>query len=465
MIFSSIARRATCLAWVACAGFAVADVPSREPGRIDTLLAEIHDKAGIEPTAICDDATFFRRVSLDLIGRVPTTDELKQFLDAPDRADAVDRLLASEEHPRFWSHLWTTMLVGRGERGEVQREVLRSWIERQLSGGEALDQLAFNLITAEGVTSLSGPVNYVVASRGDPVMRLSRAFLSVQLDCAQCHDHPHDRWTNEDYELMRRFFQPTQFREVSGGIAVSDAGTGSAAQKPVFLTGRSPQTSAWRRELGLMVVQSKPFSRAMVNRTWHWLMGRGIVDPVDGLSRDNPASVPDLLEELAADLRGDRFRLAPLIRRICLSQAYQRRPVGNDSSVARDSATEKEILRLFAARTVRPQLPEQWIASVSVVLDRPLPPPDRLADEVRQSLGLGRQATPANDPLQWTSTSQTLIRQLSSDVPAPLRDLESIFWATLARAPTPEESQWVASYPSSEVMFALVHSNEFVMND
>lgn len=431
--------------------------------KIDSLLAEAHSKAGVEATEICDDATFYRRLSLDLIGRVPKTTELEQFLAKPNRTAAVDRLLLSEEHPRFWSHLWTNMLVGRGQQRGVENEVLRRWLEDGLSNNIAVNQLAFQLITAEGVSSLEGPVNFAVASRQDPVMRLSRTFLSVQLDCAQCHDHPHDRWTNDDYMAMKRFYGPTQFREVSGGIAVTDSGPNPNADKPVFLTGRQPHTSAWRRELGLMVVQSKPFSRAMVNRTWHWLMGRGIVDPVDGLSRDNPASAPALLEELAVDFRESHFQLRSLIRQICLSDAYQRRPVTSSST---GSSTECENqLRLFAARNVRAMLPEQWVASTAVVLDRPIPPPADLAVRSRQILGLARQESPATDPFDWTATTQTLIRQLSAEMPAPLRNVDSMFLVTLARQPTSRERKLVAGHSSQDTLFALVHSNEFMMND
>lgn len=426
---------------------------------IDTLLGDAHTHVGLTATNICDDATFLRRLSLDLIGRVPTTSELEQFVANPDRTAAVDRLLASQEHDRFWSQLWTSTLIGRGQQRNIEREVLRRWVEGQLSQNVPLSQMAYSLITAQGVSSLEGPVNYVVASRTDPVMRLSRTFLSVQLDCAQCHDHPHDRWTNEDYLAMQRFFQTTQFREVSGGVAVADRAVPENAEKPVFLTGRRPHTSAWRQELGLMVVQSKPFSRAMVNRTWHWLMGRGIIDPVDGLSRDNPASVPQLLETLASDLRADGYQLRPLVRRICLSQAYQRQPATASSS---DS---EEQLRLFAARNVRPMLPEQWLASTAIVLDRSLPAPAALANQSRQLLGLARQGSPANDPFQWTATTQTLIRQLAGEVPAPLRDLDTVFLATLARRPTEAERELVAGHRSQDTLFALVHGNEFIMND
>ncbi len=424
---------------------------------IDQILAERHRRENVTPTEECDDATFLRRLSLDLIGRVPTTDELETFLQDSNRRAAVDRLLGSREHATFWSQLWTSMLIGRGQQRGVEREVLRNWVEEQLLAKSPLNQIAFRLISAEGVTALDGPVNYIVASREDPVMRLSRTFLSVQLDCARCHNHPHDRWTNDDYLAMQRFYRPVRFREVSGGVAVDDAVV-SDLTRPVFLTGRQPQTSAWRRELALMVVQSKPFSRAMVNRTWSWLMGRGMVDPVDGLSRENPATVPELLEALAADFRDD-FQLEPLIRRICLSAAYQRQVPSGDSSQCEQQK------RFFAARSARPMMPEQWIASLAIVLDRPGPDAEQLAQQSRQLLGISPQATPAADPYLWTETSQTLVRQLSGPIRAPLRNLESLYLATLARKPTAQEHQMLDGYSSQETLFALIHSNEFILND
>ena len=196
----------------------------------------------------------------------------------------------------------------------------------------------------------------------------------------------------------------------------------------------------------------------MVNRTWSWLMGRGIVNPVDALSRENAAVVPELLESLAADFR-DGYKLRPLIRRICTSVAYQRQP-------AADSTSESERQRIFfAARSSRPMMPEQWIKSLSIVLDRPVPVAEQLGRQTQQLLGVSLQQTPGSDPYQWTQTSQTLVRQLSGPVRAPLRSLDSLYLATLAREPTEQERSLLRDYSSQETLFALIHSNEFIMND
>jgi hypothetical protein len=322
----------------------------------------------------------------------------------------------------------------------------------------SVQQTAFELITAQGVSALNGPVNFVVASREDPVMRLSRTFLAVRLDCAQCHDHPHDRWTNSDYLAMKHFYRPTQYREVSGGILVRDSMPDASEPKPVFLTGRQPRTSAWRRELAWMVVQSKPFSRAMVNRTWFWLMGRGIVEPVDGLSRDHPPVLPALLESLSEAFRTEEYQLRPLIKQICTSQAYQRMP----SSRADETSDRQRAL--FAARTVRPLLPEQWLASLATVMQQPVPPPNELAEQAGRLLGLS-PLTPVSDPYHWEANSQTLIRELSLSLSVDVGDLDSIYLATLSRKPTARERELAESYRVQELFFALVHCNEFLMND
>lgn len=444
---------ATCLVFVSTAAAATSASDS-----IDSILQRVYDAQQITPSKVCDDATFYRRLSLDLIGRVPTESELRSFLASPNRVAAIEGRLASDEHKRFWSQLWTTMLIGRNARKGIEPELLRLWIEEAFQDDLSLDTIAFELIAAGGVTSLFGPANYPAANRDDPVMSLTRTFLSVQLDCAQCHDHPYDRWTNSDYSSLKQFYRPTRYREVSGGISVSDDAPPQNGPSPVFLTGSKPHTLAWRRELALMVVRSKPFSRSMVNRTWYWLTARGIVDPVDGLSRDNPASVPELLETLATTLSESEFSQQDLIRRICLSKAYQREPAPGDTH---ENARRREV---FAARTIRPLLPEQWIVSAEVVLNRPIPEPSQIAARARSLLGRGSQSLTC-DPYHWSATSQTLVRQLSLETPAPIRDLDSLFMTTLAREPDETERNMLADYSSRETLFALLHSSEFAMND
>ncbi|MEL6897785.1 MAG: DUF1549 domain-containing protein [Planctomycetota bacterium] len=242
------------------------------PGVIDRRMRQLHDAESLRPAGVCDDATFLRRLTLDLAGRIPTLPEQQQFTADNHRGRAIDRLLASDDHHQFWGDLWNCLLIGDNDQNNVQGDLLRRWMQQQVAANRRLDHMVFDLLTASGTTSLDPPTNFMVANRDGPVLRIGRAFLSTQLDCAQCHDHPSQRWTNDDFNGMKRFFDVVRYRDVSGGIRVSDApGQHGNNGPPQFLTGQSPQSPAWRKELALMVIRCKPFARSMAGRTWHWL--------------------------------------------------------------------------------------------------------------------------------------------------------------------------------------------------
>lgn len=208
-----------CCGMAVCASAAHSEAPSAAHAEapIDSILANVHAKSGIEPVGIVDDRVFLRRVTLDLIGRVPTIGEIRDFRRTRDRSKRIDDLLASVDFDQYWSQLWTSILIGRSPDSRADREALRQWIEQAFRDRIPMNQIAFDLISAQGVTSLSGPVNFMVGNREDPVTSVSRVFLGVQLDCARCHDHPYDRWTEEDYTLMRRFFQTVRIEEEGRG--------------------------------------------------------------------------------------------------------------------------------------------------------------------------------------------------------------------------------------------------------
>ncbi|MEL6106582.1 MAG: DUF1549 domain-containing protein [Planctomycetota bacterium] len=427
-----------------------------EDAAIDQILARAQADAGVTAASSCNETTFIRRATLDLLGRIPTQEELQHFAKSPDRGELVDSLLASDEFPRYWSQLWATILVGRTVE-VADREGLRQWLESAFAQERPLDQMAFDLISAKGVSSLNGPANFLIGNNDDPVAPISRIFLGVQLDCAQCHDHPFDRWTQEDHASMQRFFEPVEFREVSGGVEIVDhGGEASEEERPRFLTGAKPRTSAWRREMALMTVRSKPFARAMGNRVWQLLFGRGLVDPVDGLSQDQPASVPELHQALADQLRSQGFDLRGLIATICKSEAYGRSAAGEDQRAS------SAVYATFAARQWRPLLPEQLIASYATALGRKPLRPAALNEGSVRFLGRATAGTGATDPLHIERTSQGLLQELAADSEVPLMNLDSLFLATLSRRPDGWERQRLASVPPSDVLYALLHCNEFV---
>lgn len=436
-----------------------ASAQTAQAAAVDAILSAAHQSAGITPTATCDDRTFLRRITLDLLGRVPTTQEIENFAAEDDRSTIIDSHLASEEFSRYWSQLWTTIFVGRGQGRQVNREALRRWLQAAIVDGKPLDQMAFDLISAEGVTVLDGQVNFLVANREDPITPVSRIFLGVQLDCARCHDHPFDRWTQDDYVSMRRFFSPIQLREVSGGIRVSDRSVGNADSDslPRFLTGARPQTTAWRREMALMTVRCQPFARSMGNRVWQLLLGRGVVAPIDGLSQSHPPSVPALHQALADQLRSQGFDLRLLIRTICSSDAYSRCDV--------QSAGEDELVfDLFAARRPRPLLPEQLVASYATITNQDLPDPVRLNQLAIKYTGQSSTKTVASDPLDIQRTSQGLLQELAAETSTPSGGLDSIFIATLGRRPDAWERERMQQVSASDLLYALLHCNEFIFS-
>src|SRR5688572_23599371 len=173
---------------------------------IDSLLAEKWEEMSLRPAPLVDDAEFLRRLSLDLIGRVPKVEELRAFRARPDRAAKVDELLSSPEFPRFWSEVWTAMLNGYASAFDSQRDALRYWMEKKLRENAPFDRMATELIAASGTSGVDGSVNFILHNSVEPAIKVSRTFLGIRLDCARCHDHPFDRWTQKDYEDMARFF-------------------------------------------------------------------------------------------------------------------------------------------------------------------------------------------------------------------------------------------------------------------
>ena len=151
---------------------------------LDQWVDQYHAANGITPASICPDDRFLRRVTLDLAGRIPTIDELQQFRGNPDRSAKIDQLLASPEFPVFMSEVWTSSLVGYLNVFGTDREALRLWMEQNIRDDTPWNEMATALITAEGTSSLDGPVNFLVRNRVDPVVKVGRVFLGVRLDCA-----------------------------------------------------------------------------------------------------------------------------------------------------------------------------------------------------------------------------------------------------------------------------------------
>ncbi len=361
------------------------DVPRRNP--VDSSLERLWAERGVIPAPIAGDAEFLRRVRLDLTGHIPTVDEVRAFAadkDADKRSKLVDKLIASDEFIDFWSQRVTNALLGyaRGIEYGTNRAGFAAWVRQQVVDDRGWDQIVSDLLTASGAGNKRPETAFLaqfleVAEKGPRLKleeltgKVSTAFLGIRLRCAQCHDHPFDRYTQEDFFGMVSFFQKTgpvqtEYRGNEGmqaGIKTHKQALDykfehwERALTPRFFDGPPPETENLRVEFTEMLTRHDQFARAFANRVWAYLFGRGIVDPYDDFSPKNRPVAAELLEELLARARGDKFSIRAIVRLVMTSDAYQR-----TSRASKDvDAAEQE--KYFARSSLRPLTPEQlWNA-------------------------------------------------------------------------------------------------------
>ena len=319
---------------------------------IDELVLAKLDGLNLPPSARCDDATFLRRASLDVAGRLPTPDEVRAFLadDAPDRRERlVDALLASPGYVDNWTHKWSDLLLVSGERLRPKAvDSFHGWIRRRVEENAGWDEFARGVVTAQGSTFDNGAANFFALHQDPEAMaeNTSAAFLGMSIACAKCHDHPLEKWTNDQYYAFANLFGRVRgkgwggdFRNGDGNrtIFVADDGdliqprTGEA-RPPAPLDGDvvPADYAGDRRELlaDWLTDPANPyFSRAIANRIWEHHLGVGVVDAVDDLRLTNPPSNPALLDALAEYLVANDYDLKRLMRLILTSETYQRSSV------------------------------------------------------------------------------------------------------------------------------------------
>jgi len=361
--------------------------------RINAQLREGWDAAGVRPSPEVDDAAFLRRASLDLLGRVPTLKETAFFMSRSDpekRRKLIEAMLQHPDYAKNFSNLWTVILIGRGDPGDrVNRGALRTWLRSQFANNRPWDEIVRELITAEGPnTPENGATNFALAHMGFDQVPLTsvttRVFLGQQIQCTQCHDHPMNSWKQADFWGINAFFRgldSRRIRDTNAAGAVETVGyelferpTDAFARfdrrngmveitYPTYLDGRRipPEEKTERREkLAAFMTdpEDQQLARAFVNRMWGHFHGRGIVHPADDFGDHNPATLPELLDELAEEFHASGYDIQELIRLITASVSYQRSSAGG-------SATEPE--GYFHRMKLKPMTPEQLFESLLVV--------------------------------------------------------------------------------------------------
>lgn len=311
-------------------------------------------KVRVLPSAVCNDVTFVRRVCFDLAGRAPTRAEAESLVNdpAPDkRARMVDTLLASDDYAAWWAVKWADLLrLEERVLDETGTTGFHRWLRESLAQDKPMDEFSREILTALGSTYEHPPANYYRALREATLRAETTAqiFLGTRLACAKCHNHPFERWTQDDYyrfaavfdgmdyivlqnrrkdENDKLEFVGEQVIHLDGKHVLKDPRTNKEPAPgligdgaPALSTGpeRLQEMAAW-----LTSPQHPLFAKVHVNRAWAHLMGRGLVDPVDDFRFTNPASIPALLDALAAQFIQDGMRLKPLLRLICTSRTYQ----------------------------------------------------------------------------------------------------------------------------------------------
>lgn len=320
----------------------VANYPAlAESNFIDAHVFRKLKKLNIVPSRPADDSEFLRRVYLDVIGTLPAADEVRRFLasaEADRRTRLVDELLTRPEFADYWALKWADLLrVDRQALGHKRAYAYYQWIRDQFATNQPLDQFARQVLTAEGPLAEVGPASFykVVTKPGETASTLSQIFLGVRIACAECHHHPFDRWTQNDYYGMEAFFAPLSLKNTPSGELLLAAGnpttknprTGEAIHEHA-LGLPTPNVSApgdRRAALAnwLTAAENPWFARNLVNRAWAHFLGRGLVEPIDDFRATNPPTNPELLDALAKHLVDKKFDFRELTRTITASRVYQ----------------------------------------------------------------------------------------------------------------------------------------------
>ena len=500
-------------------GFAWKALPQHN--YIDQKIDAKLERLKIQPSPLTDDATFLRRVTLDLTGQLLPPEAVRAFLSDPTpvrvkRSKMIDKLIASPAYVDHWTVKWGDLLQSSrkylGEKGAYE---FQEWIRDSIAANKPYDKIVREMLTSRGSSYDDPAANFFRVTReAKPTMeKTTQVFLGVRMVCAQCHDHPFERWTQNQYYQMAAFFSGVGLRagyEVGEEI-VFDQRSGYEMKhpkdghvvKPQFMVASNapvpvPDDDRRRRDAFAQWLTSKDnpfFAKAIANRVWSYFFGRGIIDPVDDIRASNPPSNPALLEALTKDLLDNNFDLQHLMRTIANSRAYQTSFATNEwNQNDRDNFSHAMPRRLSAeelmdavssaagARPRFPEVPEDTKASQLVdphigkegfldVFGRPLRESscecERRSDfSLPQALNLVNGRTISDAVADSKGRVAKLILSGRSDAAI----VEDLYLAALSRLPAPEESDRGVKYLSGgakasraqDLLWALLNSKGFL---
>jgi len=488
---------------------------------VDEKLAAKWADLGLVPSPPCDDAGFIRRLYLDATGTLPTPAEVRAFLadPAPDKRERlVDRVLDKPEYVDWWALKWGDLLrINRTALEEKGMWSFHNWVRAQVRDGVPADQFARDVVTAEGSTFTEGPANFFRVGRTaeEWAEAVAQVFLGVRMQCAKCHHHPFEKWSQDDYYGMAAFFarlgQKTsqEFGLFGNERVIFLRPTGEAVHprtravvKPHPLDGPATDDPFDRRAklAGWMTAPENPlFARNIVNRFWGYLMGRGLVEPLDDLRATNPASNPELLDALARDFVAHKYDVKHLLRTILRSRAYQLGSAATDGN--RADAENVYFTRYTTKRLTAEQLADAIDAATGTREKYPglplgtraaqLPDPgvrsyllDTFGRPARQVACECERTTRPNIAQAMHLMNGDLLNRKIADPAGRVQKLtagkgpsaaavEELYLATLSRPPTPAEAAKAAGWLESaankreglqDLMWVLLNSREFLFN-
>ncbi len=483
-------------------GFVWQDPPANN--HLDKLVYDKLQKVKVQPSELCTDAEFLRRVYLDLIGVPPQPEIVRAFLaDTREtkikRDETIERLIGSPEFIDHWTNKWADLLqVNRKFLGEEGAWSFRNWIRQSLSENMPYDQFVYRVLTASGSNLENPPASYykVLRTPVDAMENTTQLFLAVRFNCNKCHDHPFERWTQDQYYQLAAYFahvgrkaDPEFGDRKLGGTAVEQAlplvevvyeqpggevthertGKVTSPSFPYLYPGAAgANLPPSRRDQLARWITSKDnpyFAKSYVNRIWSYLLGVGIIEPVDDIRAGNPPSNPELLDRLTADFIGSGFDVRQLFREICKSRVYQQSIATNQWNQDDDINFSHGLARRLPAETLydavhvatgsRPrlpgvpegflatQLPDSGVELADGFLNLFGRPPRESACECERSTGvmLGQALNLVNGPTIAEAIADPSNR-IAALVAAQADDgklVEELFLSILNRVPQAEE--------------------------
>jgi hypothetical protein len=324
---------------------------------VDDLVLKKLEALRIPPSPLCSDAEFLRRVYLDTIGLLPTPEELQQFLADPSpdkRARWIDRLLDRPEFVDYWAYKWSDLLlISSRKLPQPAVWAFYQYVRQSVADNKPWDQFAREILTARGSNLSNGAANYFVMHRdiAELTEKTTVTFLGLSLTCARCHNHPIEKWTQDQYWALANLFSRVAQKngDRPGEVIVYDLPSGDVPhlRRGIPMPPAPPDGPALdlsdprnRREYFAAWLTSPDnpyFARALVNRVWRHFLGRGLVEPEDDLRLTNPPTNPELLDALTRDFVQHRFDVKHLIRTILNSATYQR----SSQTIAENEADDR----------------------------------------------------------------------------------------------------------------------------